>query len=151
MQVTAENEQDSKEVVVMWVPGCLITAVPKSPFLNIAEDVLHQMTAFIDHLVVMQHEPGQSAIPPGHTAEHVVRSAVVAVTKAEVRPETIKVRGNGCIHVRRHLSIGGMGRLLPRTGNDLAPPVDHCNQHEGMPAVGGFVKLEQLLVCRVRR
>ena len=43
------------------------------------------MTAFIDHLVVMHHEPGQSAIPPGHTAEHVVRSAIVTVTEAEVK------------------------------------------------------------------
>ena len=66
----------------MWAPGSLITAVPKLPFLNIAEDILHQMTAFVDHGVVMQHEPGQWVITHGHTAEHVVRSAVVAVTKS---------------------------------------------------------------------
>ena len=89
--------------------------------------------------------------PPGHTAEHGVRSAVVTVTEAEVRLRTIKVPGNGSIHVRLHLRIGGGGRILPRAGNDLAPPVDHGIKHERMPAVSGFVEPEQLPVYRVRR
>ena len=75
----------------------------------------------------------------GHTAEHFVRSAVVTCTEAELRPRTIKVPGNGCIHVRRHLSSGGTGQIPPRAGNDFAPPVDHGIKHERMPAVGGFV------------
>ena len=109
------------------------------------------MTAYIDHLVVMHREPGQSAIPLGHTAEHVVRSAVVTVTEAEVRSRTIKVRRNGCIHVRPHLSISGTGRIPLRAGNDLAPAVEPGIKHEHMPAVGGFVEPEQLPVYRQRR